>query len=209
MSPCSVTLCGVQVDRRRTHSRWPAVGRAEAIDADAARPRHLACAPSPPPRPDLICNPTPPDSARDERQPLMCVPCWCPSLLLKTLGLPDVGQPVLTRRRPPSAVLRHQRASCSTATTASFPATNRSTGPSCAFPASERCWPPSSPFGFSLSAGSRLADGWARPTRLTPLLSDRLPSARSTYAQGSNDLKVQANGDGGLEEVADEFRDGR
>lgn len=31
----------------------------------------------------------------------------------------------------------------------------------------------------------------------------------STYAQGSNDLKVQASGDGGLEEVADEFRDGR
>jgi hypothetical protein len=130
-------------------------------------------------------------------------------LLLKTLGLPDFGQPVLTRRRPPSAVLRHQRASCSTATTASFPATSRSTGASCTFPASERRWQPSSPFGFSLSAGSRLADGWARRTRLTPLLSDRLPSARSTYAQGSNDLKVQANGDGGLEEVADEFRDGR
>lgn len=42
-----------------------------------------------------------------------------------------------------------------------------------------------------------------------PSLTTFLCRTFSTYAQGSNDLKVQANGDGGLEEVADEFRDGR
>jgi len=30
-----------------------------------------------------------------------------------------------------------------------------------------------------------------------------------TYEKGSNDLKVQATGDGGLEELAEEFSDGR
>ena len=30
-----------------------------------------------------------------------------------------------------------------------------------------------------------------------------------TYDKGSNDLKVQATGDGGLEELQDEFSDGR
>ena len=29
------------------------------------------------------------------------------------------------------------------------------------------------------------------------------------YEKGSNDLKVQSTGDGGLEELADEFSDGR
>jgi drebrin-like protein len=30
-----------------------------------------------------------------------------------------------------------------------------------------------------------------------------------TYEKGSNDLKVQGTGDGGLEELQDEFSDGR
>jgi drebrin-like protein len=30
-----------------------------------------------------------------------------------------------------------------------------------------------------------------------------------TYEKGSNDLKVQSTGDGGLEELEDEFSDGR
>lgn len=85
--------------------------------------------------------------------------------------------------RPPSAVLMElppQTASSSRPRTRSSQATRRVTGLSCTPPLSS---------SLARSAGA--------------------DTLCSTYAQGRNDLKVQATGDGGLEELADEFKDGR
>ena len=61
----------------------------------------------------------------------------------------------------------------------------------------------------SMSLQINLSNGSLKVAYLDVLTNQGIDWAIFTYEKGTNDLKVQATGNGGLEELEEEFSDGR